>query len=95
MSSIRTEYQLSPRKKLTPGDPVKIEGKRGLFRFVHIEGEGDAECAQVVGPIGKSEALRLYSTAKLRSAGAVPRERVAMSPALRQLSSDAKKGRRS
>ena len=95
MKETSDEHQLSPRVKLTPGSPVRVSGRSGLFRFVRIEREDDRPpVAVVIGPIGKAEGERIVSPDQLKSAGRTPESAVAMSPEARQLSTDAQKRKR-
>ena len=92
--SIKEEWQLSPRKLLTKGDPVKLAGKRGLYRFVEVYTFNEAWYAVVIGPIGKVEIGRIVPVDQLRSAGKATREQVAMSADVKQISENAKQGKR-
>lgn len=85
-------FQLSPRVYLTPGDPVKVARKHGLYRFVGVRDDG--KTADVVGPIGKVELMRVVALDLLRSAGRVTREQVAMPADQRQVSDNAKSWKR-
>jgi hypothetical protein len=82
------EYQLSPRVRLLAGDPVRVEGRRGLYRFVCVwTGEDGELYADVVGPTGSKrvELLRTVRADRLRSAGRALRAEVEMNAALREM----------
>jgi hypothetical protein len=52
--------------RLVPGDPVKVTGKRGNFRFLGYYKEC---CAEVVGPIGgDGENAKIVSLDKVKLA---------------------------
>ncbi len=91
---MRSEYQLSPRILLMAGDPVKVAGRRGLFRFVGVYDKDGATYADVVGPVAGAEGLRTVPVHQLRSAGRTSKDRVAMSAEARELSRQAQAGRR-
>lgn len=85
---MKPEYQLSPRVRLLAGDPVRVDGWRGLYRFVGVYPGEDGELyADVVGPTGtgRVELLRTVRASALRSAGRVSRDRVEMNAALREM----------
>jgi hypothetical protein len=88
-----------------PGDPVRLAGRRGLWRFVEyetpyvlsgLEDYANATEASVIGPIGKSE--RLYTvpvTDLVQPPKTATRDDVAMHPGVASLSHTAKtSGRR-
>lgn len=89
----RAEFQLSPRIHLLAGDPCKVAGKRGLYRFVCVWFDDDDPTetlyTDVVGPLPHHEILRTFRADALRSAGRATRATVAMNAALRELSSRA------
>ncbi len=91
----RTEFELSPRNTLTNGSPVKVAGRRGLFRFIRVELHKDEWYAVLIGPIGGAEIERLVPTSDLKSAGRTPQQAVAMSPEMRDLNARAQNLRRS
>lgn len=85
------EYQLSPRIRLLCGDPVKVRGWIGLFRFVRVWSDDQGEMyADVIGPVPRTELLRTVPVRALRSAGRATRKAVEMNAALRELSQRAK-----
>jgi len=88
-----------------PGDPVRLAGRRGLWRFVEYAVPFDTDSleyclsateASVIGPIGKSE--RLYTvpvTDLVQPPKTATRDDVAMHPGVASLSHTAKtSGRR-
>lgn len=91
-----------------PGDPVRLDGRRGLFRFVGYQGftttwtldDGTGYStrpeANVVGPIGKSERLYTVPVTDLKMPPpTATRDQVAMHPGVASLSHTAKtSGRR-
>ena len=91
-----------------PGDPVRLAGRRGLWRFVDYAPGFDprtlrelceyeaCEFADVVGPIGKSERLYTVPVADLvQPPKTATRDDVAMHPGVASLSHTAKtSGRR-
>ncbi len=90
------EYELSPRITLSQGSPVRVAGRRGLFRFIRQERKHETEewYAVLIGPIGGAEIERLVPVDDLRSAGQTPRTAVAMSPEMRDLNARAQNVRR-
>jgi len=89
-------YTISPRVRVGPGDPVRIEGfGRKLFRLVAVYDSADrAPYADVVGPIGGIEIYRTVLASRLRSAGRTPRSDVVSQPAVLALSRSAHSARR-
>lgn len=89
MNEYETEdtFQLSERIQLTPGKPVRITGRRGLFRFVRLERRvGNEEwTAVVIGPIGGAEGERIVAASLLKSAGRTPESAVAPSAEARAI----------
>jgi hypothetical protein len=69
---------------LMPGDPVKVAGHRGLWRFIGWVGESNVE---VVGPytakISQAARSRIVARNDLQSPGKATREQVAMSPIMK------------
>lgn len=82
------------RMALTRGDPVKLIRKHGLFRFVEYYHFADEDYAVIIGPIGKIELGRVVPVDQLRSAGKATRAQVAMSAEVKQISDNAKRGKR-
>lgn len=71
---------------------MRVEGRRGLFRFVEAYEDGTA-C--VVGPVGRAgEGEHVFDAGRLKSAGRTSREAVAMDPAARNISERAKSWKR-
>lgn len=87
------ELQLSPRIRLLPGDPVRVEGVRGA-RFRYVGHWPESGTAEVVGPLGIREISRIVRVSALRHAGNLTREQAAMHAGLRDLSRRAHAGRR-
>ena len=92
MTVYNQPYRLSPRKLISPGDAVRLEGARGLFRFAGASENG--EVAQITGPIGVRELARFVTTDRLKSAGRTPPEKVAQDDRIVVISKAAKTGAR-
>lgn len=77
--SYSEEWTLSPQRTVRTGDPVKIKGKRGTFRFgcVNLR-DGVAHSVEVVGPVGGHHELsRVYTVDRLQPAPGKTRADVA------------------
>lgn len=67
-------------KKTCPGDPVRIEGRQGLWRFIAIRPGPIEEMVEVVGPFkgaGSQEIARFFGISKVKRARGATRLDVA------------------
>lgn len=69
-------------KKVCQGDPVRVEGRQGLWRFIAIRPnpQSTEDIAEVVGPYknkGSQEIARFFAVSKLRRAKGATRLDVA------------------
>lgn len=85
------EHQISPRIRVFAGDPVRLFGKRGIYRFVQAWPEKGT--AEVIGP-AKRPLSRVVLATELRSAGRATADAAGWHPGLKGLSDRAKAGRK-
>ncbi len=77
------------------GDPVRVKGRRGLFRFVVAYETPSGPVADVVGPVGRAgEGLRTFPLDRIMRAPHRTPNDVAMSADVHKLSELAKSARR-
>lgn len=81
---------------VSTGDPVRVAGKQGLWRFVKMTVKDGVQYAEVVGPYKRSDPAplsRVFEASSLRPAKKARPEDVGWNPAMKDLSDRAKRTR--